>query len=68
MSCALLPYLGQLFGDAAENVVVQVPGLRQILHIGRALVFAAPLLSLGQVSTVGLHTYTQTKEDFNVQP
>jgi len=39
--------LRQLFGDPPEDVIVQVPGLRQIFDIARQLVFAAPLLRLG---------------------
>lgn len=47
-------HLRQLLGDAPEHVVVQVPGLRQVLHVAGAHVLPAPVLSLHQVPAVSL--------------
>jgi len=48
-------YLRQLFGYASEHVIVEVPGLSEILDIAGPLVLLAPLLRLHQVPTVRLH-------------
>lgn len=62
-------HLWQLFGDASEDMVVEVPGLRQVLHITRAHVLPAPVLSLHQVPAVRLQqtsamTYAKTGQQF----
>lgn len=65
-------HLRQLLGDAPEHVVVQVPGLRQVLHIAGAHVLPAPVLSLHQVPAVSLrqrgdkpvrHSHASTQKD-----
>jgi len=46
--------LRQLLRDPSEDMVVQVPGLCQILDVARQLVLAAPLLSLSKITAVRL--------------
>ena len=56
-------YLGELLGDASEDVVVEVPGLSEVLHVARAHVLPAPVLRLHQVPPVRLR---QEVTSFNV--
>lgn len=51
-------YLWQLLGDPPEHMVVQVPGLGQILHVARPLILPTPVLSLHQVPAIGLNNNT----------
>ena len=46
--------LRQLLRDPSEDMVVQVPGLCQILDVARQMVLAAPLLSLSKITAVRL--------------
>ena len=48
------PHLGELLGDASEHVVVQLPGLSELLHITSALELLAPLVGLSQITAIGL--------------
>lgn len=55
-------HLWQLFGDASEYMVVEVPGLRQVFNVSRAHVLPAPVLSLHQVPAISLkHEVKQTR-------
>ena len=47
-------HLWQLLGDPAEYVVVELPGLSEVLHVAGSLVLLAPLVSFREVATVRL--------------
>ena len=47
-------YLWQLLGDPPEDVVVELPGLSQVLHIATVLVLLTPLIGLSQISAISL--------------
>lgn len=58
VTCTGDVYLRQLFRDPPEHMVVEIPGLGQVLDVLRSLVLPTPLLGLHQVTTISLWSKT----------
>ena len=58
-------YLWQLFRDASEHMIVEVPGLGEVFHVVRSLVLATPLLGFHQVSPVRLKYHNVTAKKWS---
>lgn len=58
VTCTGDVYLRQLFRDSPEHMVVEIPGLGQVLDVLRSLVLPTPLLGLHQVTTISLWSKT----------